>query len=103
MGTEYLVVAILRLFVWIGDCEYSSLQYPQIGLQSERHGAYCDDLRARGKIQALPLDITNSPRDYVQVSERPIQHYNTYDPNTGKATIPGVYSSMLESPRALFP
>ena len=71
MGTEFLVSIILKLFVWIGDCEHSSLQYPQAGLQSERHGAYCDDLRARGKIQALPLEITNPSEGYVQVLDRP--------------------------------
>ena len=84
MGTEFLASIILKLFVWIGDCEHSSLQYPQAGLQSERHGAYCDDLRARGKIQALPLEITNPSEGYIQVSEQLMQRYNADHPNTEK-------------------
>ena len=79
MGTEILAIIILNAAVWLGGCDHSSLQYPQVGLQSERHGAYCDGLRASGKIQALPLEITNSSRDYVQVLDRPIQ-----PPNTGQ-------------------
>ncbi len=72
MGTEYLSVKILlQLLLMLGDCAHSSLQYPQVGLYSARHGAYCDDLRARGKIQALPVEITNPSESYVQVLERP--------------------------------
>ena len=84
MGTEILVTIILNAAVWLGGCDHSSLQYPQVGLQSERHGRYCDDLRARGKIQDLPLDITNPSEGYVQVLDRPIQPSTSFDPNTGQ-------------------